>query len=864
MLIKEKNKKTLFLFLIIICFISLQLNFASIIHAGDYVETNNYAIANYNVKALASHLTYEGYQAYCSAPEKSISRFTNNEYSNMALDFSNATIPLLRNSNYLNKRLNSAENYFGYLATQDSNSDDLLVESSSLAKLTDNNSACAFKVLNLLFIKNEHQKCEQEIASICKKQCAATGRGNACVAGCKKANKVGCDNLYQEISTGNVTTKDLIADLEANEVSSNPALYSTDMSPSLYCRNLAADQCSDSETDYAKRQEIYKTIQNLPFAFNNYYRTAYIVEAVRICPVKVNGDTCEKEPYEYDNCTWSIVPDIIRIYPFRIPDFLTNKNFCDQGLATYPGVCEVNNDYYYFDTDQNYSDPAAFNVQILQNLDQQALLRNELTTARMNRAASAQQANYNNKADIINCDNCESNLSQALVKMINGTAANNQFNEEYLGGSDADMSCASTSNEGESSTQITTSAARNNQQTSAFIETTKASAIDRFQEKCCEEWEYIIVNGAGEEVENNTDNYLVGSNTDTDNGETRIIRRCKHWYYTKAKVRYWAISPQGEQAKITEEQILGLFYKQEDYAKFVAADSRQNKKMALQNVANAKESLTLLGIGPVTNIFIVQESLYDSTSGLYQTLTQYKNINEYFVQNGGVTAGSSGGENPPIGTTSAEVCAYVNAAVRLKQCPNHSRYPCSVYNPINGTKGNDAPASAYPGGVGSGSLANCTAVAKNTISMKDYLAGVISHEDKRLLSNDVSIEALKLSIVLYKTYTVRRATKNGSELVARIDGRCFQVYRPAKLSAAAQSRFDEAYQAVSNELMFNKDTDKILAGGYTNKLQNCIINDAKSNPSASYTELMGMLHNCSSFNGASAYSQAAVGICEGK
>ncbi|MDO5561434.1 MAG: hypothetical protein Q4G02_01530 [bacterium] len=606
---------------------SYGLIFLPATQAADYVETNNYAIASYNVKALTSHLTYEGYQAYCSAQEKEITRFTRNQYYDMELDFSNATVPLLRNSKYFNNRLNSVENYFGYIATAKNNANtDLLAESSALAKITDSASSCSVKVLNLLFIQHEYQKCQTEIKTICQKQCATAGRGSACVAGCRKTNKESCDNLHQKIDGSDLTTKEIIEDMESNEVSANPTLYSTEISPSNYCHNLAADQCDGTEEDYNNRQKIYKAIQALPFAFNNYYRTAYMVEAVKICPVVPQGDVCANIPYEYNNCTWADTPDIIRIYPFRIPDLLTNKNFCDQSLSVYPGKCKVDNDFPYFSTDQNYSDPATTNTLFLQSSDQQTELRNELATTRMNRAAVAQQAEYDNKDDVIYCDNCDnSNLAQALVKMINATAKNNQFNEEYLGEGDSDMSCAASGSSGESSSQITTTAERNKEQKSAFIEKAKVSNISRFEEKCCEEWEWVEVG--------------------VDEFGTPITeKRCKHWYYAKAKVRYWVVSPQGDQAKATEEQILGSLYSQENYTKFVGEDGRQNKRLALQNVANARQPLTILGAGPVTNIFIVQESLYDSSSGLYQTLLQYKNINEYFVKNSSATAnGTSNG-----------------------------------------------------------------------------------------------------------------------------------------------------------------------------------------------------------------------------
>ncbi len=516
-----------------------------------FVKNNVFTVKKYDLNKFIAHLVYDGNQAYCAASSASvISGFTHSKYKSMKLDLKYATVPLIRNNNYQPARRNSAETYYGYIAdTQNKNitSDaDLLTESSWLGKTLTNETRCTMKVYNLLYLRTEYDTCLSETLQIC----LPTGQTIAKTAKQKKCVALGeerCEKAHLTMSSG-FSTKELIQDLTDKKVALLPNLrldtsatnqeggessYILDengeeISAKIYCQNLAQ---STVEQD----QIIKDGFGKFPLYLNNLYRTGYIVQAIKICPVRKTGD-CGNPVWDYDNCSWSIIPDRVRIYPFKFPDFATNKNYCDQTNIDYPEKCVINSNLPSFDPTTNYSDPATLNAQFLQTFAEQKKDRTDSVSARTQMISLAQNSTYES-GDFVYCHNCKNTLSQALIKIINATNSNNTFNISYFGEKAGNMDCSEGITTGETSGQITTSALHSlKKEGVTAYEAPIAGSAGSFKESCCLERKTIIdENGIPQEI-------------------------CVSTAYAKAKVRYWIVSPQGEQLKMIEEQILGTFY----------------------------------------------------------------------------------------------------------------------------------------------------------------------------------------------------------------------------------------------------------------------------------------------------------------
>lgn len=615
--------------------------FINPVNESAFVKNNAFTAKKYDLNKFIAHLIYDGNQAYCAASSTSvISGFTHSKYKSMKLDLKEATIPLMRNDNYQPARRNSAETYYGYIAdTQNKNitsENDLLVESSWLGKTLTNETRCTMKVYNLLYLRTEYNKCLSETLQIClpiNQTEAKTAKQKKCVA----LGEERCEKIHLTMSSG-FSTKNLIQDLTDKKVALLPNLeldtssssqegeepnYVLDetgeeISAKTYCQTL-------SQFDTEQNQIIKDGYNKFPLYLANLYRTGYIVQAVKICPVRKTGD-CSNPVWDYDNCSWSIIPDRIRVYPFKFPDFATNKNYCDQTSEEYPDNCEVNPNLPSFDPTTNYSDPATLNAQFLQTFNEQKTDRTNSVAARSQMISLAQSSTYES-GDFVYCYNCKTTLAQALIKIINATNSNNTFNLSYLGEKAGSMDCSGGITTGETSSQITTSALHSlKKEGITAYEAPVAGGAGSFKESCCLERETVI-------------------------GEDGLpYEICVSTAYAKAKVRYWIVAPQGEQLKMIEEQILGTFYRTRTtsnknatqaeqsidgtYNAFIEGDKRQNKYLSLQNIITKSDtapSLNILGAGPITNIFIVQQSLYTKNSGLYQTLAKYKDINAYLT-----------------------------------------------------------------------------------------------------------------------------------------------------------------------------------------------------------------------------------------
>ncbi len=592
---RERKKGSQWLILVLLC-LSLWSNKAKA--ADDYIETNVKALAKYGLEDFVEHLVKDGNQAYCSTNQIYRDGFTNAENQEMELVVNKAEIPLMRNQNYLPERLNAAETYYGYKAINDENDPDgeeMLRQSAAVVKMMTPQVECAMKILQLYYIRST---CIEGWGE-------RTGKAeNNCVNLYKDGEKIGkSDYTIRELA-------DRIVDVEVK----NPL---TDKM--VFCEKVVI-------TERDKWEKERKALEELPLAIDNQYRTGYIVESVKICPVQSEG-TCSNpvyyHPYAsgYNSCNWSKVEDQIRIYPFKYPDLFSNKNFCDQDSFGYPNDCERDINQMYLNASLEYVDPAQNNALFIQEPGEQKRVAQKVIETRQDMAGVAKVIEVDSEKNLINCFNCDNKLSQALVKIINATDKNNDFFTKYLNGNGAGLVCGD-ARIGEQSEEIKTSAY--NQE--VYESEKKLGPLKpRFNEWCCARWE--IVNGK---------------------------RVCVESYSTLAKVNYWIVAPQGNELKTIEENILGEFYTTATYEKFQNQDSRWNRRLAMQKVATkggATVPLTIIGGGPITNIFIVQESLYlksDKNKSLYAILAGCENINNYFLGRcgGGVTSGRPGTSGP--------------------------------------------------------------------------------------------------------------------------------------------------------------------------------------------------------------------------
>lgn len=536
--------------------------------AGDHWDLSNVYVKNnifaswQDLNRFIAQLIYDGNQAYCAAPATILSGFTHSKYKAMKLDLTNATIPLMRNSNYQPFRRNSAETYYGYIAdTQNkgiTSEANLLTETSWLGKTLNAETRCTMKVYNQLYLSYEYQKCLNVAIATCIKPPYLIGSPdpyapkNDKEKKCLSLAKERCMKLHVYMDS-DFYTKKIWMDLQEKKVNLLPSFISNFkanrlrndqqyllkgkneiISVTTYCQNLLKSTAANDLI-------IKDGLEKFPLFLPTIYRTGYIVQAIKICPVRKTGD-CGDPVWDYNNCEWSIVPDRIRVYPFKFPDLATNKNYCDQDSPQYPEKCIVYEDLPSFDPITNYSDPATLNAQFLQTFTEQEQDRTESVAARTQMVSLAQNATYDS-GDFVYCYNCKQNLAQALIKIINATNANNKFNISYLGENASNMDCSGSINSGETSAQITTSALHSlKEEGPTAYEAPIAGAAGSFKESCCLKRERVVA------------------------PDGTVSYPCVSTAYAKAKVRYWVVSPQGEQLKMIEEQILGTFY-QADKAK---------------------------------------------------------------------------------------------------------------------------------------------------------------------------------------------------------------------------------------------------------------------------------------------------------
>ena len=577
-----------------------------------YIENNCKARVEYvETPKMVNHLVFDGAQAICSAPAEIHQGYLNSVNANKVLDLSDATVPFLRNKDYQTKRLNSTENYYSYQASKYHNpEDDLLVQSGWIAKVLPLQVGCITKVTNLLYI---YETCEMK-------------------------KEISCDGLYNDatgeakVANSDYTIKELVLEVKKEIKEEFNDDHIKDRVP--FCTKLYTVEKDKTYLSENESAPLRKAIENFTYSLPTQYRTGYIVQAARICPVE-SPACCSKPIYEHDyrapgdmrdECDWDYTPDQVRIFPFKYADVFSNKNFCNQYSESYPEECEFSDQYtqgkevnsqifQYANPLTEYYDSALLNKQYLEIISRHNLMREATQAARQEMADLANETAYkaasfvNTRSDDpINCVNCDTNtcheenricsisemydlhLKQALVKIINATSHNNVFFEGYLKENGSDIHCGE---------------------------------------------EVTMRNEITDQIEAPSDNVVENPLTDRIMYYDWCAVGCiSPVYFAYARIKYWIVMPYGSEMDLIEKQILGSFYQTKDYEKFVEEDFRQNKRM-LMNRVNTLDGetipISMIGAGPITNIFIIQQSLYSEKEKLYLILANCENIEAYFL-----------------------------------------------------------------------------------------------------------------------------------------------------------------------------------------------------------------------------------------
>lgn len=573
-----------------------------------YIDSNQNELDSYSIDNFANHLVYSGYQAYCAkgAEIRDVWRWTTN--SNQVLDLSNAAVPLLRNRSFVSRRLNSAETYYGYAGAEWINGNNFLVESSWLSKATDRmRSACTLKVANLIYL---YQLCEVN-------------------------REVNCENLYTTAS-GLASLKD--TGYTIKELVKRVGTEVTDPinGKSTYCTQIYSDQTE---------KEMQQALVAYEFFLSHQFTTGYIIQATRICPTPVYGGPrfdCH-EP----TCNWDELQDEVRVYPFIYPDLFNNKNFCDQADSGYPNSCVIDDTFSYINSLTEYVDPAQQQRLFAITAPQQETQREKFQAQREELKGAVSSASiYDNNP--INCrgSSCQSKLTQAMVKMVNGQSSQSVISD-YLGDNGGDNACneGTTFNHGNiTASSIYTLAANNRDQ----ADTTTDNSYNDY----CIRKEFVRMG------------------IDAQGRSYPIYAYSTH--YAKSRTKYWIVAPQSQELEAIDDQILATFYGRKNYTSFRDQDARYTRRMPFNGIktqGGETVSLSMLGAGPITNIFLIQQSLQNKVSSLYQALASCRNIVDYFLGRCGSAATDiSGGGTGPSGTTADEktviemICKMVGEA----------------------------------------------------------------------------------------------------------------------------------------------------------------------------------------------------------
>ena len=561
-----------------------------------YIENNLKAIDKYSAEDLTRHLIMDGYQVYQSPTQHAHGFYYNFIHEDNTLDLEESAVPLLRANDYKPERLNSAETYYGYSANGfDNEGKDLIIESAWIAKMS-NPVTCAIKAANLFYIKN---KCDNSEES------------------CEKLY-VGPDGKEQIPNQTKYTIKSLMekvtADIGDDKKFKGRMPYCEDLYSIVTDATTEAQIAADEHLSDEQKDKMYirLALQHLEFYLNQ-YRTGYIVQVSRICPLTAGAVTkseaellaytfvtpsCGAPVYQYpgltipgvdcgETCDWSKATDQVRIFPFRYPDLFSNKNFCDQTASNYPQNCQTSEDFSYADMFEEYYDPALTNKNFLLQPTQMKDLRAQQVKKRQNWSASAASQEIKGTGNTINCEDYECGglaghkLKEALIKMINSSGSGSAVATKLEGPNGVTGSLES----------------------------------------------YKINTSAENDVESEDDAY-----NDYKDRCRKYIGGGKYCTYrAQAKISYWIVLPMGEEAEEIEQVLTTPFFQTEDMKNFLKKDSRQYKKLNVTNIQSPLGDVKteIPGAGPITNIFFQQEALYNTDQKIYQSFANCKSVVDY-------------------------------------------------------------------------------------------------------------------------------------------------------------------------------------------------------------------------------------------
>ncbi|MBQ6436042.1 hypothetical protein IJJ27_00570 [bacterium] len=539
-----------------------------------YIKNNLKAVSSYDAKALAMHLIYEGNEVYPVDYSLFHPQYLNAIHATNLVDFSAAKTPLLRNVNYKSERLNSAETYYGYGAKPGLNEQkDFAVESAWITK-TANSVKCTIKVSNLLYIYNT----------------------------CSKLKEQSCGLLYlgpdlkPNIPNSSYTIKKLsdevaakVTDQEKDKSEFCGKLYKID---AAVTSEAQIDNNNKLTSEEKQLRKMRLAIENMEFYLNE-YRTAYLVQVNRICPVRSPGQ-CSVPVYKFPlgayACNWATATDQVRIFPFKIPELFTNKNLCDKNNKQYPYVCSEPKTFTYANMLTEYYDPGLVQANFLstginQKKDREKI--NKQRTAYSNAAASVTVSG--DPSQTINCENCSADkLSEALVRLIN-----------------ARKSGPNTPTESESGAAPLTS---NEVYTSAFneVEQNNAAKVTRTYADMC-------------------------------------ALKHRGIFFAQARISYWVVIPMGQESERIAQTVLGDMVTSREYKNFMKNDNRQARSLQIDGTSSLLGGIPIVfpGGSPISNIFIQQQTLYPSDKEIYQNFANCGSISDYF----GSRCASSGSNN---------------------------------------------------------------------------------------------------------------------------------------------------------------------------------------------------------------------------
>lgn len=397
----------------------------------------------------------------------------------------------------------------------------------------------------------------------------------------------------------------------------------------------------------------------------------------------------------WGDCQWQQMPDQVRVFPFKYADLFSNKNFCNQWDENYPDNCDDSwekadqytkdgpvpepiktksgkrvNNFSFVNPLTEYTDPSIhtwlmkwdsnFNTlqkevvqkgsdkttkaaypkdNWTQNEDKMYYQSDKMSRNHMAdvvaEAPAHQIGNLKNQINCANsiisgfkpCDWKSKPLEMALAKIINGTADNNAFAEYYLGKRDHDNAPKPTYDitsywqyAGDAGVSYRNLVSKEIGDTMENQVEAPSSPLPYYDS--CDCWRYDPFIGC-----------YISSGT----------------YHPGAVARYWVVIPYGQELMQTEDNLLGSFYSRQHnksgkgYLEFVADDQRQSKRLAVNDLATEGGTnlpISILGGGPISNIFTVQASLYAKNTRVYQILQGCKDVNQFFL-------GKCGSEEKP-------------------------------------------------------------------------------------------------------------------------------------------------------------------------------------------------------------------------